>query len=122
MVARVSNFAKPAVLLERRIGSPKRRCGPTPLSVQLHQGGQTMPVSGPSRFAPIAAGSLKSAFHLSATSNPTEALTMQSIDSVDCSQVLAANRSQRPGKPLSSCEPRSENFSPAPATRYVTTL
>jgi hypothetical protein len=36
--------------------------------------------------------------------------------------VLAANRSHRPGRPLSSCDPRSENFSPAPATRSVTTL
>ena len=34
----------------------------------------------------------------------------------------AANKSQRPGRPFSSCDPRSENFRPAPATRSVTTL
>ena len=36
--------------------------------------------------------------------------------------AVAANRSHRPGSPLSSDDPRSENFSPAPATRSVTTL
>jgi hypothetical protein len=36
--------------------------------------------------------------------------------------VLAAKRSHRPGRPFNSCEPRSENFKPAPATRSVTTL
>ena len=36
--------------------------------------------------------------------------------------ALAANKSHRPGRPLSSCEPRSANFRPAPATRSVTTL
>jgi hypothetical protein len=36
--------------------------------------------------------------------------------------MLAANKSQRPGSPLSSCDPRSENFRPAPATKSVTTL
>jgi hypothetical protein len=35
---------------------------------------------------------------------------------------VAANKSQRPGRPFSSCDPRSENFRPAPATRSVTTL
>jgi hypothetical protein len=34
--------------------------------------------------------------------------------------MLAAKRSYRPGRPLSSCDPRSENFKPAPATRSVT--
>ena len=35
--------------------------------------------------------------------------------------ALAANKSHRPGRPLSSNDPRSENFKPAPATRSVTT-
>ena len=35
---------------------------------------------------------------------------------------VAANKSQRPGRPFSSCDPRSENFRPAPATRSVPTL
>ena len=35
--------------------------------------------------------------------------------------MLAANKSHRPGMPLSSNDPRSENFRPAPATRSVTT-
>ena len=34
----------------------------------------------------------------------------------------AANKSYRPGTPLSSYDPRSENFRPVPATRSVTTL
>src|SRR5258705_1138067 len=38
------------------------------------------------------------------------------------SYALAANKSHRPGRPLSSSEPRSVNFSPVPATRSVTTL
>ena len=36
--------------------------------------------------------------------------------------ALAEYVSHRPGMPLSSCDPRSENFNPAPATRSVTTL
>ena len=36
--------------------------------------------------------------------------------------ALAANKSHQPGRPLSSCDPRSANFRPAPATRSVTTL
>jgi hypothetical protein len=35
---------------------------------------------------------------------------------------LAAKSSHRPGRPLSSWNPRSQNFRPAPATRSVTTL
>lgn len=35
---------------------------------------------------------------------------------------LAANKSHLPGNPLSSYDPRSTNFKPAPATRSVTTL
>ena len=37
-------------------------------------------------------------------------------------RLIAANKSHRPGRPFSSCEPRSANFRPAPATRSVTTL
>ena len=36
--------------------------------------------------------------------------------------ALAEYVPHRPGMPLSSCDPRSENFNPAPATRSVTTL
>src|SRR6266850_3563081 len=39
----------------------------------------------------------------------------------DMYYALAANKSHRPGRPLSSCDPRSKNFKPAPATRSVTT-
>ena len=39
----------------------------------------------------------------------------------DMRYALAANKSHRPGRPLSSNDPRSENFKPAPATRSVTT-
>jgi hypothetical protein len=34
--------------------------------------------------------------------------------------ALAANKSHRPGRPLSSYAPRSSNFSAAPATRSET--
>ena len=38
-----------------------------------------------------------------------------------CGYKLAANNSQLPGRPFSSCAPRWLNFRPAPATRSVTT-
>jgi hypothetical protein len=43
------------------------------------------------------------------------------VPRADIYYALAANKSHRPGRPLSSCDPHSENFKPDPATRSVTT-
>src|SRR3979411_2789948 len=48
-------------------------------------------------------------------------LLQQYLPIADMRYSLAANKAHRPGSPLSANDPRSENFSPAPATRSVTT-